>query len=95
MLGPRWPQGRLCAFCGGSFLVYREHPQQIFCSRSHAKQACRRLPWISCAGCHERFPQRRSRQVFCSLPCAATVRPRLRSLLLCYDRLAADGRSAC
>jgi hypothetical protein len=71
-------RSRLCAFCGGSFLLRSTHPKQRYCSLSHAMQDQKRLPWIVCgwADCGIRFPQRKARQRFCSISCGQYARRR-------------------
>ena len=52
-----WPKAGLCAACGGDYLIWRNRPDQRFCSRSCPG---RTLPTVTCArpDCDERFRQR-------------------------------------
>lgn len=69
MIGPKWPQGRLCAHCGASFLVQSPHPQQQYCSMTCAGFGRKRIGWTECPTCEQRFPRRKASQRFCSVEC--------------------------
>lgn len=85
-------RGKTCEHCGEAFTPDRSRPRQRFCSLS-CSSSRKRLPWIVCAGCAARFPQRHSTQRFCSVECRqAAMAPLTLRCPIC-DRVVTRQRS--